>query len=128
MHLFDFLSSDWFTIVLEIAFLIFIIYDIKKYRETKKKEYITNIALTVVFAVWTLLPFYNSYVTWSDASKEEVISTCQKDNNETLCNCISDGIFKEYSFDDYKTLDKNSSDYREFIAETEEDCLDDSWF
>ena len=44
--MFDFLDSDWFIITLEIVFVILIAYDIKKYIETKKKEYITNIVLS----------------------------------------------------------------------------------
>ena len=46
--MFDFLDSDWFIISLEIVCLILIAYDIKKYIETKKKEYITNIVLTSI--------------------------------------------------------------------------------
>ncbi|MDQ1337965.1 MAG: hypothetical protein QG617_932, partial [Campylobacterota bacterium] len=69
--MFDFLDSDWFVIGLEIVFLIFISYDLKKYFETKKREYIVNIVLTIGFGVWTLIPFYNSYMTWDEAKKQE---------------------------------------------------------
>jgi hypothetical protein len=125
---FDFLDSDWFVISLEIVFLLFIAYDAKKYFETKKKEYITNIVLTLGFFIWALIPFYNSYMTWSEDKKQELISECKKENNETLCQCLDEKIFKEYSFEDFKSLDKNSSDFNEFIKDTKEECLDDSWF
>jgi len=125
---FDFLDSDWFIISLEIVFLLFIAYDAKKYFETKKKEYITNIVLTLGFFIWAFIPFYNSYMTWSEDKKHELISECKKENNETLCQCLDEKIFKEYSFEDFKSLDKNSSDFNEFIKETKEECLDDSWF
>ena len=126
--MFDFLDSDWFIISLEIVFLLFIAYDAKKYFETKKKEYITNIVLTLGFFIWAFIPFYNSYMTWSEDKKQELISECKKENNETLCQCLDEKIFKEYSFEDFKNLDKNSSDFNEFIKETKEECLDDSWF
>ncbi len=126
--MFDFLDSDWFVISLEIVFLLFIAYDVKKYFETKKKEYITNIVLTLGFFIWALIPFYNSYMTWSEDKKQELISECKKENNETLCQCLDDKIFKEYSFEDFKSVDKNSSEFNEFIKETKEECLDDSWF
>ena len=126
--MFDFLDSDWFVITLEIVFLILISYDIKKYIETKKREYITNIVLTVGFAIWTLLPFYNSYFAWSDLQKQEQIVICEKENNETLCSCLSDKTFKEYGFEEFNVLDKQSDDFREFIKDTKEECLDDSWF
>ncbi|OHE11273.1 MAG: hypothetical protein A3J96_09085, partial [Sulfurimonas sp. RIFOXYC2_FULL_36_7] len=93
-----------------------------------KKEYITNIVLTLGFFIWALIPFYNSYMTWSEDKKQELISECKKENNETLCQCLDEKIFKEYSFEDFKSLDKNSSDFNEFIKETKEECLDDSWF
>jgi hypothetical protein len=125
---FDFLDSDWFVISLEIVFLLFIAYDAKKYFETKKKEYITNIVLTLGFFIWALIPFYNSYMTWSQDQKQDLISECKKENNETLCQCLDEKIFKEYSFEDFKSLDKNSSDFNEFIKDTKEECLDDSWF
>lgn len=127
--MFDFLDSDWFVIGLEIVFLIFISYDLKKYFETKKREYIFNIVLTLVFFVWTLIPFYNSYMTWDEAKKQELITECKlRENNATLCGCVSDKIFKEYALESYKSLDENSSDFKEFIKETKEECRDDSWF
>ncbi len=126
--MFDFLKSDWFTLGLEIVFLLFIAYDLKKYFETKKREYLTNIALTIGFFIWAIVPFYNSYMTWEDKEKEAVLSKCQTDKNATLCKCIDEQIFKEYSFDGFKNIDKNSSDFLEFVKETREDCADDSWF
>ena len=126
--MFDFLDSDWFIITLEIVFLVLIIYDIKKYFETKKKEYITNIVLTFGFAIWALYPMYVSYFGWEDEQKQKMLAVCNDSNNTELCQCIDDSIFKTYLYEEYKTLDKNSSDYKEFIKETKEDCLDDSWF
>ncbi|QOY54157.1 hypothetical protein HUE87_09740 [Candidatus Sulfurimonas marisnigri] len=126
--MFNFVSSDWFTITLEIVFLIFIAYDLKKYYETRKKEYIVNIVLTFGFFIWAIVPFYNSYMTWEDRDKTELISTCKKENNETMCNCLDDRIFKEYTYDEFKNLDKNSTDFKAFVKQTKEECLDDSWF
>jgi hypothetical protein len=126
--LFDFLDSDWFIVGLEIIFLILIIYDIKKYIETKKRDYIVNIVLTLGFAVWTLVPFYNSYFGWEDKQKQEILLICEDSNNTKLCKCVNGTIFKNYNFDEYKNLDKNSTDYKEFLNEAKEECLDDSWF
>ena len=126
--MFDFLDSDWFNITLEIVFLILISYDVKKYFETKKKEYITNTVLTIVFAVWTLYPYYNSYVGWEDKQKSEMISTCADTNDTKLCECMDDAIFKGYTYEEYKVLDKNSSDFKDFLKDSKEDCQDDSWF
>ncbi|MBU0721387.1 hypothetical protein KJ877_08595 [bacterium] len=126
--MFDFLSSDWFIVSLEIVFLILIVFDVKKYVQTKKKEYITNIVLTIGFFIWTAIPFYNSYITWNAGDKKEYVSTCRSENNESLCECISDAVFKEYTLESFEALDKNGSDFKEFIKETKEECLDDSWF
>ncbi len=126
--MFDFLDSDWFNIGLEIVFLILISYDIKKYFETKKKEYILNIVLTVGFAIWVLYPYYKSYYGWQESQKQEMISTCVDANNTELCKCVDEAIFKEFVYEEYKTQDKNSSEYKKFIKETKEDCVDDSWF
>lgn len=126
--MFDFLNEDWFIITLEIVFVILIAYDIKKYVETKKKEYITNAILTLGFAIWTLYPMYNSYFGWNETQKEEMLKTCNDSNNTELCKCVDDSIFKEFVFEEYKSIDKNSTDYKEFLKDTKEDCLDDSWF
>ncbi|MDA7817618.1 hypothetical protein N9A28_05460 [Sulfurimonas sp.] len=124
----DFMDEDWFIIGLEIVFMLFIAYDFKKYKETKKKEYITNIVLTLAFAVWTLLPFYNSYYGWNESQKQEYISTCNNENNESLCACLSQTVFKASFNDEFTAMDKNSTEFKEFIKESKEDCTDDSWF
>jgi len=126
--LFDFLDSDWFIIGLEIVFVILIAYDVKRYIETKKKEYITNIVLTFGFAVWTLYPFYNSYFGWEEEQKQEMLAVCEDSNDTKLCNCVDKTIFKEFVYDEYNAIDKNSKEHKEFLQETKEDCLDDSWF
>ena len=126
--MFDFLDSDWFNITLEIIFIVLISYDVKKYVETKKREYIVNIVLTVVFAIWALYPYYNSYIGWEDEQKEALLSNCNDINESELCRCLDDTTFKTYKYDEYMALDKNSSEYSEFLKEAKEDCEDDSWF
>lgn len=127
--MFDFLSSDWFNITLEIVFLVLISYDLKRYFDTRKKEYIVNIVLTIGFAVWALYPYYNSYVGWEDEEKQEMLSHCTGDENSTkLCRCLDDATFKNYTYEEYKQLDKNSTEYKEFLEDAKEECLDDSWF
>lgn len=128
--MFDFLDEDWFIITLEIIFIILIIYDIRQYLRTKKKEYITNIVLTAGFAVWTLMPMYTKYIGWEEFQRDEYSSLCtNKDANATqLCECINDSAFKEYTHKAYSSLDKTSKEYTEFMKDTKEDCLDDSWF
>ena len=126
--MFDFLDSDWFVIGLEIVFVILISYDVKKYFETQKKEYIFNIVLTLGFAIWTLLPFYTSYFGWQAAQKIEMLQVCKDANNTELCNCIDESIFKEYTNEEYLKLDKSATTFKEFLKETKEGCLDDSWF
>ena len=124
--MFDFMDEDWFIITLEIAFLVFIIYDAKQYFRTKKKEYLTNIALTLGFAIWTLYPMYISYFKWDDSQKQEMLMSCEKEDNATLCRCIDKSLFKEYGFDELKTLDVKA--LTEFKKDAKEDCLDDGWF
>lgn len=126
--MFDFLDSDWFNIALEVFFVLLIALDIKKYFQTKKKEYILNIVMTIGFAIWALYPYYNSYVGWDEKQKQEMVSTCKDTNDTKLCKCVDDAIFKEYTYEKYIVLDKNGSEYKEFIKEAKEDCLDDSWF
>ena len=126
--MFDFLDSDWFNIGLEIIFLILVSYDIKKYIQTRKKEYILNIVLTIGFAIWVLYPYYKSYYGWNDTQKQKMLSTCNDSNNTKLCRCMDDKIFKGYIYDEYKILDKNSTEYKEFLTETKDECLNDSWF
>ncbi len=122
------MDSDWFNIGLEIVFLILVSYDVKKYIETKKREYIVNIVLTIGFAIWVLYPYYKSYYGWDDTQKQEMLSTCVDSNNSKLCKCIDDKVFKSYLYDEYKNLDKNSTEHKEFLTESKEECLDDSWF
>jgi len=126
--MFDFLDSDWFNIGSEIVFLTLISYDIKKYFETKKREYIVNIAMTIGFAIWVLYPYYKSYFGWNEAQKKEMISTCTDSNNSKLCKCVDEAIFKGYIYEEYVKLDKTSKDYKEFIADAKKECADDSWF
>jgi hypothetical protein len=126
---FDFLESDWFNIGLEVLFLILISYDIKKYFDTRKREYLVNIVLTIGFAIWALYPYYNSYIGWQEEQKKEMLSHCSGDENSTkLCRCLDDATFKEFTYEEYKALDKNGSDYKEFVKDAKEECLDDSWF
>jgi len=126
--MFDFLDSDWFNITLEIVFLLLISYDIKKYFQTKKREYLVNVVLTIGFAIWLLYPYYKSYFGWEESQKAALISTCQDSNDTKLCNCIDEAIFKTYLYEEYKALDKNATEYKEFLKESKEDCLDTSWF
>lgn len=126
--MFDFLDSDWFNITLEIIFVILIIYDVRRYMQTKKGEFIVNIILTIGFAIWTLYPYYTSYFGWEASQKESILSACESDANTTVCRCISEKVFKEYTATEYQALDKNGSKYVEFMKETKEDCTDDGWF
>lgn len=126
--MFDFLDSDWFNIGLEIVFLILISYDIKKYKETKKREYIFNIVMTIGFAIWVLYPYYKSYFGWEESQKVHLISTCKDSNDTKLCKCVDEAIFKGYMYEEYVALDKNSNEFKEFIKEAKQDCQDDSWF
>jgi hypothetical protein len=41
---------------------------------------------------------------------------------------LDDATFKNYVYEDYIALDKNSSEYKEFLKDAKEECLDDSWF
>ncbi len=75
--MFDFLDSDWFNITLQIVFILLIWFDIKKYRQTKKKEYIVNIVATIGFAIWVLYPYYISYFEWSEAQKKHPFENLQ---------------------------------------------------
>ena len=126
--MFDFLDSDWFNITLEIVFLLLISYDVKKYFQTKKREYIINIVLTIGFAIWALYPYYTSYVGWEEEQKKELISHCKDVNETKLCKCLDEATFKAFTYDEYIAMDKNGSEYREFIVDAQEECEDDGWF
>ena len=128
--MFAFYESDWFTIVLEIGFLLFIGYDAKRYFQTKKREYLLNILLAVVFFFWALVPFYNKYYTWQDVNRESLLSECVKEHNQTYCSCLDDKIFKEYDFDAFKAIRKQKDeDYLEFLDETDKECRGEGgWF
>ena len=41
---------------------------------------------------------------------------------------MDDAIFKNYTFEEYRCLDKNGSEFKKFLKETKEECEDDSWF
>lgn len=126
--MFDFLDSDWFNIGLEIIFLILISYDIKKYLQTKKRQYIVNVVLTIGFAIWVLYPYYKSYFGWSDGQKQELITISKDSNNTKLSKCMDEAIFKSFTYEEYKSQDKNSSEHKEFLEDTKKECLDESWF
>ncbi len=122
------MQSDWFNIALEIIFLVLIVYDFKKYLATGKKEYLLNVALTVVFAIWALYPYYKEYLEWNNEEREKILKNCTFDANKTTCSCIANALFKEYSAKEYHEIDKNSKEFKEFIKEAKEECLDTSWF
>ncbi len=129
--MFAFYESDWFTITLEILFLLFIIYDTKRYFQTKKREYLLNIALTIGFFFWALVPFYNKYYSWQDVDKSSLMASCIAENNASYCECWDDKVFKEYSLDDFKSLNREKDeDYLEFASEVDEECrgIDTGWF
>ena len=128
--MFAFYESDWFTIVLEVLFLLFIAYDTKLYFKTGKREYLINIVLAIVFFFWALVPFYNKYYTWQDVDKESVLAACVQEHNKTYCSCLDDMIFKEYDFESFKALEKQKDeDYLEFITEVDKECRGEGgWF
>jgi hypothetical protein len=125
---FDFLESDWFNITLQIVFVLLIYYDAKKYLATKDNKYALNVVLTIGFAIWALYPYYNSYVGWDESQKEKMLSNCSDTNDTKLCRCLDEGTFKHYTYEEYTHLDKNASQYRAFLQDAKEECLDDSWF
>ena len=126
--MFDFLDSDWFNIGLQIVFIVALLYDVKKYRQTGKREYIVNIVLTIGFAIWVLYPYYISYSGWDTEQKKVLLSNCNDMNNTKLCKCLDDATFKNYTHDEYIALDKNSQEYKEFLKDAKEECEDDGWF
>ncbi len=128
--MFAFYQSDWFTLFLEILFLLFIAYDIRRYFQTRKREYLMNIVLAVLFFFWALVPFYNKYYTWQDIDRESLLGECLKEHNQTYCSCYDDMLFKEYEFDDFKGLAaQKDEDYLEFLEDVDKECRDNgSWF
>jgi len=128
--MFAFYESDWFTIFLEILFLLFIAYDTKRYFQTGKREYLINIVLAIVFFFWALVPFYNKYYTWKDVDKESILAACVQENNQSYCSCLDDKIFKEYDFESFKALEKQKdADYLEFVEEVDKECRGEGgWF
>ncbi len=124
--MFDFLDNDYFNIILQIVFLLFIAYDTKKYFQTRQKQYLINIALTLGFFIWAIVPFYNKYMTWDNTHKSELKIWCEKDNNISMCKCLDDKVFKEYSYESYKAYkSKTDSDLKEFLSEVKKECLED---
>lgn len=127
--MFAFYESDWFTITLEILFLLFIAYDTKRYFETRKREYLLNILLAVVFFFWALIPFYNKYLTWDEAAKTALITECSNEHNTSYCSCLEDKVFKEYDFESYRKIEKTDEDLLEFLQESDKECRGEgSWF
>lgn len=124
--MFDFFNSDEFVIGLEIVFLTFIVFDVYKYIKTRQKQYVLNIVLAIVFAIWVLYPFYIKYYMWEDKDREAIIQECLKEHNSTYCTCVDDAIFKVYDEVSYNKLDKqNDKEFIEFIKDTEKECFED---
>ena len=129
--MFAFYESDWFTITLEILFLLFIFYDGRRYLQTKKREYLLNIIMTIGFFFWAIVPFYNKYFTWQDVDKASLTKNCVSEHNQTYCDCLDDKVFKEYSFEDFKHLKRaEDEDYLEFFSDVDKECrgIDTGWF
>jgi len=118
---FDFFESDTFTIGLEIAFLAFIGYDARKFFLTRRREYIVNIILALGFFIWAAVPFYNKYITWSDADRQALQTICEKENNASLCGCLTDTLTKEYSFSSYESAFETEA-LKHFTEEAKEEC------
>ncbi len=126
--MFDFLDSDWFNITLQVGFVIALVYDIKKYKETQEFKYMVNIFTTIGFAIWMLYPYYTSYTGWQEEQKKVMITHCGDTNSTKLCKCIDEATFKSYTYEEYIALDKRGSEYTKWLDDTKEDCLDDGWF
>ena len=122
--MFDFFDSDLFTIGLEIAFLLFIGYDFRKYLLTRKREYALNIVLAVGFFIWAAIPFYNKYMTWSDAERSALTTLCAKEHDKTLCECLTDTVTKEYAFSAYEAAFE-TPELRAFTEASKKECQEE---
>ncbi len=124
--MFDFFSSDLFTVILEIAFLVFIIYDLRRYILTRKKEYLFNIALAIGFFIYTLLPLYTKYYGWSGEAKQVMQQQCVLENNSSYCECLNDMIFKAYDQPEYELLaTQKEADLMTFLDESKRECSEE---
>jgi hypothetical protein len=123
--MFDFMDSDEFIIGLEILFLIFIYFDVKKYILIRKKEYLLNIVLTIGLFIYALNPLYNKYYKWGDLGKQEYNKQClSNENNLSLCSCLNDKIFKKYTEVEYSFLLSQQDDaLKDFLNKEKEECL-----
>jgi len=123
--MFDFMDSDEFIIGLEILFLIFIYFDVKKYILIRKKEYLLNIVLTIGLFIYALNPLYNKYYKWGDFGKQEYNKQClSNENNLSLCSCLNDKIFKKYTEVEYSFLLSQQDDaLKDFLNKEKEECL-----
>ena len=128
--MYAFYESDWFTLALEVLFLLFIAYDTKRYLVTRKREYLLNIALAIVFFVWALVPFYNKYFSWQERDKTALLSTCEQEHNSTYCRCLDDMIVKAYDVGSYRELEKSGGEeFMSFLKECDEECRGEGgWF
>ena len=113
-----------------MLFLLFITYDAKRYFQTRKREYLLNILLAVVFFFWASVPFYNKYYGWQERDRTSLTAQCADEYNQTYCSCLEDKIFKEYDFESYKVLSLNKDDeLTEFLDESAKECRgEESWF
>jgi len=128
--MFAFYESDWFTLALEVLFLLFIAYDMKRYIETRKREYLLNIAFAIIFFVWALVPFYNKYFSWQERDREALLLKCEEEHNSSYCSCLDDMIVKEYDVESYRELEKGrDEELVSFLKECDEECRGEGgWF
>ncbi len=122
--MFDFLNNDAVVIVLNIIFLVLIIYDYKKYQQTKQKVLLLNIAVTIGFAIWVMIPFYNKYLTWKPQNIAS-LAAASKEHNNTLRDCLIDKTIKAYSYESYCRQDLNGTEFKAFLSETLKACQED---
>lgn len=122
--MFDFFESDTFTIGLEIAFLLFMGYDLRRYMLTRRREYMFNIVLTVGFFIYAAIPFYNKYYTWSDTERMALLTLCAKEKGPDVCECLTDTLTKEYAFSAYEKAFE-TPELEAFTEETTKECRED---